>query len=401
MPDNRLIIRDIQKNITGKNDEYVELSAEVDGYRIYFRTSREFDLPVCAEPFVGVALLEAMCRNADIVIDQEVALSEKLAAALREIQSIYKCWNSDLSVIKIIARQEPQSEDHERVSCYFSAGVDASHTALRHLDKISHLVMIGNFEISGNSPESWQRSIEKQSRFAQSIGKQFMPIWTNAKEWIHEKKIFWGFAQGVILCSMASLLQSRIVYIASGATYRDASPWGSHPLTDPLWSTEATKIVHDGACFRRGQKIKELCQNQLFIDNIKVCWESEDENCGQCSKCFRTMLALKLLGATSKALPELADESKALKMLRPTGPASLQPLESMIILAYAAGDKKVLKTLISFRRRYIIREFILQFEKYILKPGFKRIYRKVFKKIWGDGYYKLRVTMLSDNPLKD
>jgi hypothetical protein len=401
MPDNRLIIRDIQKNITGKNDEYVELSAEVDGYRIYFRTSREFDLPVCAEPFVGVALLEAMCRNADIVIDQEVALSEKLAAALREIQSIYKCWNSDLSVIKIIARQEPQSEDHERVSCYFSAGVDASHTALRHLDKISHLVMIGNFEISGNSPESWQRSIEKQSRFAQSIGKQFMPIWTNAKEWIHEKKIFWGFAQGVILCSMASLLQSRIVYIASGATYRDASPWGSHPLTDPLWSTEATKIVHDGACFRRGQKIKELCQNQLFIDNIKVCWESEDENCGQCSKCFRTMLALKLLGATSKALPELADESKALKMLRPTGPASLQPLESMIILAYAAGDKKVLKTLISFRRRYIIREFILQFEKYILKPGFKRIYRKVFKKIWGDGYYKLRVTMLSDNHLKD
>lgn len=401
MPDNRLIIRDIQKNITGKNDEYVELSAEVDGYRIYFRTSREFDLPVCAEPFVGVALLEAMCRNADIVIDQEVALSEKLAAALREIQSIYKCWNSDLSVVKIIARQEPQSEDHERVSCYFSAGVDASHTALRHLDKISHLVMIGNFEISGNSPESWQRSIEKQSRFAQSIGKQFMPIWTNAKEWIHEKKIFWGFAQGVILCSMASLLQSRIVYIASGATYRDASPWGSHPLTDPLWSTEATKIVHDGACFRRGQKIKELCQNQLFIDNIKVCWESEDENCGQCSKCFRTMLALKLLGATSKALPELADESKALKMLRPTGPASLQPLESMIILAYAAGDKKVLKTLISFRRRYIIREFILQFEKYILKPGFKRIYRKVFKKIWGDGYYKLRVTMLSDNHLKD
>jgi len=401
MSKNQLLIRDITKKVTGRYDEYVELSAEVDGDRICFRAPREFDLPVCAEPFVGVALLEAMYRNADIVIDQQAALSEKLALALPEIQSIYKCWNSDLSVIKIIARHAPQTADYERVSCYFSAGVDASHTALRHLDKISHLVMIGNFEISGNSPESWQRSIEKQSRFAQSIGKQFMPIWTNAKEWIHEKKIFWGFAQGVILCSMASLLQSRIVYIASGATYRDASPWGSHPLTDPLWSTEATKIVHDGACFRRGQKIKELCQNQLFIDNIKVCWESEDENCGQCSKCFRTMLALKLLGATSKALPELADESKALKMLRPTGPASLQPLESMIILAYAAGDKKVLKTLISFRRRYIIREFILQFEKYILKPGFKRIYRKVFKKIWGDGYYKLRVTMLSDNHLKD
>ena len=400
MSKNQLLIRDITKKVTGRYDEYVELSAEVDGDRICFRAPREFDLPVCAEPFVGVALLEAMYRNVDIVIDQQAALSEKLALALPEIQSIYKCWNSDLSVVKIIARQEPQSEDHERVSCYFSAGVDASHTALRHLDKISHLVMIGNFEISGNSPESWQRGIDKQSQFAQSIGKELVPIWTNAKEWIHEKKIFWGFAQGLFLGSMAPLLQSKIVYIASGFTYRSASPWGSNPLSDPLWSTEATQIVHDGAAFRRWQKLEELCKNQSFLDNLKVCWLSEDENCGECSKCLRTMLALKLLGATSKALPELTDASESLKMLRPTGLASLSPLEDMIILAYAAGDKKVLKTLISFHRRYLIRDLIVQFEKYMLNPGFKRIYRKVFKKIWGDGYYKLRVPLSSDRHLQ-
>lgn len=400
MSENQLLIRDITKKVIGRYDEYVELSAEVDGDRICFRAPREFDLPVCAEPFVGVALLEAMYRNADIVIDQQAALSEKLALALPEIQSIYKCWNSDLSVVKIIARHAPQSANYERVSCYFSAGVDASHTTLRHLDKISHLVMIGNFETSGNSPESWQRSIDKQSQFAQSIGKQLVPIWTNAKEWIHEKKIFWGFAQGLFLSSMVPLLQSKIVYIASGFTYREASPWGSNPLSDPLWSTEATQIVHDGAASRRGQKLEELCKNQSFLDNLKVCWLSEDENCGECSKCLRTMLALKLLGATSKALPELTDESESLKMLRPTGPASLSLLEDMIILAYAARDKKVLKTLISFHRRYLIRDLIVQFEKYILKPGFQRIYRKVFKKIWGDGYYKLRVPLFSDRHLQ-
>ncbi len=111
MSKNQLLIRDITKKVTGRYDEYVELSAEVDGDRICFRAPREFDLPVCAEPFVGVALLEAMYRNADIVIDQQAALSEKLALALPEIQSIYKCWNSDLSVIKIIARHAPQTAE--------------------------------------------------------------------------------------------------------------------------------------------------------------------------------------------------------------------------------------------------------------------------------------------------
>ena len=400
MSKNQLLIRDITKKVTGRYDEYVELSAEVDGDRICFRAPREFDLPVCAEPFVGVALLEAMYRNADIVIDQQAALSEKLALALPEIQSIYKCWNSDLSVIKIIARHAPQTADYERVSCYFSAGVDASHTALRHLDKISHLVMIGNFESSGNSPESWQRSIEKQSRFAQSIGKQLVPIWTNAKEWIHEKKIFWGFAQGLFLGSMASLLQSRIVYIASTFTYSEILPWGSSPLSDQLWSTEATQIVHDGAAFRRGQKLEELSKNQSFLDNLKVCWLSEDENCGQCSKCLRTMLGLKLLGVTSKALPELNNESKVLKILKPAGDTDLTNLRDLIKMAYAARDKRVLKTLIGFHRRYLIRNLIVQFDKYILNPVIKRIYRKVFKDMWAGGYYKLRVTMLSDNHLK-
>ena len=94
--DDQIIIRDFTESIT---HDYKEVSTEVDGDRVFFRVPSHFELNHRAEPFLGIALLEAMIRNVDIRIENSLPLSERLYKVLPELQSIYSCWNSDLPSI--------------------------------------------------------------------------------------------------------------------------------------------------------------------------------------------------------------------------------------------------------------------------------------------------------------
>jgi pyruvyl transferase EpsO len=86
------------------------------------------------------------------------------------------------------------------------------------------------------------------------------------------------------------------VYIASSNSYVDLHTWGSHPLLDPLWSTEAVQIVHDGGETRMN-KLRALVQYPEAVARLRVCWRNPGSfNCGHCEKCVRTMLALRALG---------------------------------------------------------------------------------------------------------
>jgi hypothetical protein len=86
------------------------------------------------------------------------------------------------------------------------------------------------------------------------------------------------------------------VYIASSQSYANLHPWGSHPLLDPLWSSEAVQIVHDGGETRMN-KLRVLVQYPEVLARLRVCWENPGSyNCGLCGKCVRTMLGLYALG---------------------------------------------------------------------------------------------------------
>lgn len=122
---NALIIRDLRKSIVCDCNE---VSADVDGNRVFFRAPLKYDLASRGEPFLGIALLEAMIRNVDIRIEDSIPLSERLYKILPEIQTIYACWNSDLRKINIHAHIEPIEDVYSRVASFFSAGVDGSHT---------------------------------------------------------------------------------------------------------------------------------------------------------------------------------------------------------------------------------------------------------------------------------
>ena len=87
------------------------------------------------------------------------------------------------------------------------------------------------------------------------------------------------------------------------AALADAYPDGVHfvdlaPLTDPLLSSESFRIVHDGAGFTRMEKIETIAEWPEAFAGLRVCWagRQRDRNCGRCSKCVRTILAIRAVG---------------------------------------------------------------------------------------------------------
>jgi hypothetical protein len=111
-------------------------------------------------------------------------------------------------------------------------------------------------------------------------------------------------SHGSCLASVALALGFEKCYIPSSYTYRELHPWGSHPLVDAHWSTEGTAVVHDCASVGRAEKTAVVAQSQVALDNLVVCWNLPDRNCGRCNKCLRTRVALRLLGVKSAAFPD-------------------------------------------------------------------------------------------------
>lgn len=368
-----LTVRDIQSVV---KERCQEVSGEVDGDRVFFRVPLDQEILCRAEPFLGLALLEAMFRNVEIHLDASAPVSEKLYRALPELQRVYACWNTDLKPVAVHARVEACSTRSTNVASFYSAGVDGSHTLCRHLAEISHLVML-SVECVGESAASWKQAVEKNTRFARGLGKQLMAIETNAKQWTDQRRIRWGFAQGLVLASLAPMLNAKRVYLAATHTYRELFPWGSHPLTDPMWSTEATAIIHDGAAVRRSEKIRELCRHPELIHNLKVCLRSLHENCGKCVKCIGTMTALYLLGASSRALPPLEDPRRALRALRAINESGASHLVDCMILAQQAGNVPIYRTLNRYYTWYQLRRTAKLVDRLMLRGLLGRTCRAV------------------------
>jgi hypothetical protein len=131
--------------------------------------------------------------------------------------------------------------------------------------------------------------------------------------------VSWRLYHGAALASVALLLAPRFhrVLIPASQSYADLFPLGSHPLVDPLWSTEDTELVHDGCEATRSERVARIAQSATALRWLRVCSEEagEGDNCGRCEKCLRTMIGLRIAGA----LPRCAGFPQPLDLDAVTG----------------------------------------------------------------------------------
>ena len=264
------------------------------------------------DPFVIGALLKAMEDRATLRVHGPVSTS--LLNNLEEFQIIFSTWFPDkYQRIDIVPDSETEeNRTSNQVILSFSGGVDGAFSALNHVLKkgpikrkrfdVGAILYIEGFDVNINYDAQCRNIVERNRKlFGAFPHLTFLNVRTNLKYLLSINR-FW-MAHACVIASVASLFRTLWggCLIGSSHSYLHLRPWGSHPLTDRLLSSDGFKMHHD-MVFKRMDKLEALFTWPKALDNLKVCWEGQyrydtlpDGNCCQCDKCVRTMLAFRAL----------------------------------------------------------------------------------------------------------
>lgn len=285
-------------------DEHVEALFRVGAreYRIFFRTGSG-TLAVTPESRIAAALLPSMKSESDLVVEKPT--SPKLLKGIKRTQDILCCWHDQFSSIDVraMSAEQPCTPATGRVGCFFTGGVDSFYTLLKHKDEIDDLIFVHGFDISLEETTLREQTSRMIQKVASDLGKRAIEIETNLRTLL-DSYLGWHWSHGSALATVAHVLAGELdrIYLPSTHTYSDLFPWGSHPLLDPLWSSEALQFVHDGCEANRVEKVELISEHEVALDALRVCHENPDGvyNCGTCEKCLRTMINLRCVGALER-----------------------------------------------------------------------------------------------------
>ncbi len=152
-----------------------EVSATVDGYRLWYRVPRSYAVTDSADPFLAAALFPAMRLGRKIEIDPILSVSPRLLDNLRILQEIHHTWNPRLEIVPIDARTSPSRALHGGVMSFFSGGVDSVYTFLKRQGELTHLVFIQGFDFSAESGNSGGLTAADLTDLSQLAFKLLMP----------------------------------------------------------------------------------------------------------------------------------------------------------------------------------------------------------------------------------
>jgi hypothetical protein len=354
----------------------VEVSADVDGFRLWYRLPKAYPVSRTGDPFLAAAFLPAMVKNETLEIDQSLPVSPKLLENVFLLQEIHHCWNPVLKMIPICATTSPAEPLNAGAFSFFSGGVDSMFTFFKRIKEISHVVFIHGFDFSLEN-DIYQSAVARNSSFVRNFGKILIPVETNLYHFGLRYNLSRVLTQGSALASVALLLGFSRVYLPSSSTYNHLFPLGSHPLTDPLYSNECVEIIHDGAEATRGDKVIKIAERESALVNLRVCFDDVNVNCGKCEKCLRTMIPLKLLRALAAPFPPLPS-LKAIRKMR-INDTDLMDYKESFDLALQVENKALGDAIYACMKRYERRKLVKEFDRVFLGGLLKRTYRRIMK----------------------
>ena len=219
---------------------------------------------------------------------------------------------------------------------------------------LTHLIFVHGFDLPLDS-ELRQPAALAAREVAAALGLELIEVETNVRSLI-DRYVSWELCHGAALASVGLLFQERFrkILIPSTHSYADLTPWGSHPLLDPLWSTELTEFVHDGTHATRVEKCLAVADSDIALRHLRVCWENRDGryNCGECEKCLRTMISLAAAEALERCgtLPHRLDAEAVAAMPLGSGNKRAYATENLAVLERTGGRpdlQEALRTAIS------------------------------------------------------
>jgi hypothetical protein len=301
----------------------------------------------------------AMATGVRLAIKDEV--DERLMRSQARVQEVLSFWFRSMKRVSVDA-PTVRGQPRPNISSFFSGGVDSTYTALQHRAELTQLVFVHGFDIHEDQDALRAEISQRLGRAADALGIPLVEISTTLRD-LSDGFVGWTLYHGAALAGLAHMLDSRISIVPASHTYADVFEWGSHPLLDPLWSSGAVNVEHDGADVSRPEKIATIVRDRQALGWLRVCYRNPDQayNCGRCEKCVRTMLSLHALGALERAptFPNHLDP-RAVRRLRFLNRSSLAfakenlqvldgPLRRALLTAYLASAGTRMTALVSER----------------------------------------------------
>jgi hypothetical protein len=210
---------------------------------------------------------------------------------------------------------------------FLSGGVDSLHLLLRNRRLyrpddpayIRDALFIHGFDIGKRKREPEEdrfgAAFDGLLPLADEIGLRVIACRTTLRQ-LPTKPDFWTHRHNVGALAAVGHAAARgaaFLFVAGGYHLENPVPMGTHPAVDPLYSSQRVRVLHEGARFRRLDKIRDLANWPAALATLRVCPAAvgAEMNCRVCEKCLSTRLELLAAGV---------DETPAL------GP-SLTPLE--------------------------------------------------------------------------
>jgi hypothetical protein len=263
-----------------------------------------------SDGFVAALVLRAMEVREPIEV--RAPISARFASGLAAYQRTFAAWFSHRLVpVKVHAPVErARPENGAATVTAFSGGVDSFYTLWSHVgenepeeaSRITHALFVHGLDL----PLSWTAAYDSACALyadcMMGLGIDLIPASTNVKAFL--PRTDWGLFHGGATIGAALVLDRgvRRFYVPASHTYGHLMPWGSDPRVDPLLSTEALEVVHDGVEVTRLHKTTVIGRWPPTFGRLRVCVSADPSvpNCCRCEKCVRTMTTLELFGLLAR-----------------------------------------------------------------------------------------------------
>lgn len=302
--------------------------------------------PAMGDALMTISLFAAMATGQTLEVADPV--SPQLLKNLDRIQGAMHLWYPYLSIVEVQANPIAEeataqpSSGPGKGAHFFSGGIDSLHSIMTCRTPIDTLVFVDGSDVRMSStPEFRRMSFERLKDAATHWKRPLVHIDSNIREWTmacgHHADDFVGSRLAFIAHLMGEKFDGWVI---APSVSGNCNPFPSHPVLDPLWSSERVRIHHPLPERSRAEKTWDLAQED-GLQHLRICMLGQDYNCGTCRKCIRTLLTLQVLGVADRA-PVFAENPsipKILEQLRETKQVKTerQYLRETIDLATEAG----------------------------------------------------------------
>jgi hypothetical protein len=247
-----------------------------------------------------------MRRGEDVVVDAPV--SPLLVRGAGRARELYRAWSPGLHATRIeVAEERESTRRSSEIGCFFSRGVDSTYSAAvprEYPGPLARLVFIDGFE-PVHDDRVRAEEVRRARAAAELVG---LPLHVVSAGFLDTLLPAVGnlddsTAPMLALAGLAVGGGLGTVIVPSSDSTETLGPFGSSPVLDPLFSTEAVSIAVDSVALGRVAKGLWLARERPdLLAQLKVCFhENRPDNCGRCSKCVLTMATLRAAGALHAA----------------------------------------------------------------------------------------------------